>query len=535
MIRPNLLRRIELIAALLLSVTVLFLLFVRGTHAGGLWRDECGTVQLAQMPTTSDIIEYFDHQTFPPLVPLIVRLYVRLCGGSDAALRCFGFAAGAAFVCAAWFNARAVGQGVPLLSLALFGLSPTFLTWGTTVGGYGFGAVLIILAFAISAKLLLARTPSVILGAFIATLGSHQFVIGNLTLAVTIALSALLVAVTNREFKTTVIVATIIVCCILVGTLYLRIFSSGEWRVLLQQSGRLPDLWREFTGAYGASLLHTWVVRSCFIAAVIAGGWMLGKGGFRRVDSSESSVLPYALLVALLSPVAYLAALSLLGYRTHPWHYLLLLALLAVAIDTILALISRVYWLRVARLGCAILIAIAAAAPAWIAVHERQTNIDIVSKKVTELAKPTDLIVVAPWQYGISFNRYYHGGTPWITLPTMDDHQIHRYDLMLVKMMSPHPIDDVLERISQTLALGNRVWLVGGIRILEEGHPPLSLPPAPNDQFGWDDAAYSESWFEQLGAFVRTHSERGQTVPLGSIGPINNFEDVPLVVVNGWQ
>jgi len=208
---------------------------------------------------------------------------------------------------------------------------------------------------------------------------------------------------------------------------------------------------------------------------------------------------------------------------------------LAVAIDMILALIARVYWLRVARLGFAILIAIAAAAPAWIAVHERQTNIDIVSKKVTELAKPTDLIVVAPWQYGISFNRYYHGGTPWITLPTMDDHQIHRYDLMLVKMMSPHPIDDVLERISQTLALGNRVWLVGGIRILEERHAPLSLPPAPNDQFGWDDAAYSESWFEQLGAFVRAHSERGQTVPLGSIGPINNFEDVPLVVVNGWQ
>src|SRR5882724_10326638 len=112
----------------------------------------CGGMSVARcsshkMPTTSDIIEYFDHQTFPPLVPLIVRFYVRLCGGSDAALRCFGFAAGAAFVCAAWFNARAVGQGVPLLSLALFGLSPTFLTWGTTVGGYGFGAVLIILAF----------------------------------------------------------------------------------------------------------------------------------------------------------------------------------------------------------------------------------------------------------------------------------------------------------------------------------------------------------------------------------------------------
>src|SRR5439155_20435459 len=87
MIRPNLLRRIELIAALLLSVAVLFLLFVRGTHAGALWRDECGTVGLATMPTLSNVMEYFDHQTFPPLVPLIVRAYVAVFGGSDVALR----------------------------------------------------------------------------------------------------------------------------------------------------------------------------------------------------------------------------------------------------------------------------------------------------------------------------------------------------------------------------------------------------------------------------------------------------------------
>src|SRR5437763_17203246 len=106
MIRPNLLRRIELIAALLLSVTVLYLLFVRGTHAGGLWRDECGTVELAQMPTTSDIIKYFDDQTFSLLVPLIVRLYVRLCGVSDSGLRCFVFAVGVAFVCDVWFKMR---------------------------------------------------------------------------------------------------------------------------------------------------------------------------------------------------------------------------------------------------------------------------------------------------------------------------------------------------------------------------------------------------------------------------------------------
>jgi hypothetical protein len=533
--RLDFLKRAEWSVAALLSAIALFLLVVRATHAGALWRDECGTVQLAQMPTKSDIIENFDHQTFPPLVPLVVRMYIRFCGGSDAVLRCLGLAAGAAFVCAAWFNARAVGHGVPLLSLALFGLSPAFLTWGTTVGGYGFGAVFIVLTFTMSAKLLLARTPFVILGVFIATLGSHQFVISNLTLAVTIGLSALLVAIIHRAFKTVPIVVAIIVCSVLIGALYLKIFSSAEWRIVFQQSVHPSEVWRGFTGAYGTSPLLTWVFGGCFITAVIAAGWMLSKQGSRHLIGSESIVLPFALLVAVLSPVAYLAVLSLSGYRTKPWHYVLLLALLGATIDTISMLISRTPWLRVARLIGAILAAVAAATPAWIIVHERQTNIDIVSKKVAELARPADLIVVAPWQYGISFNRYYHCDTPWITLPTMDDHRIHRYDLMLAKMMSPHPIDDVLDKVSQTLVAGNRVWLVGGVRTLELGRAPLFLPPAPKDRFGWDSAAYSESWWEQVSGFVREHGEHGQNVSLPSSGPVNQIEDVPLVVVDGWQ
>ncbi len=535
MIRRDPLRRVELALALILSITVLFLLFVRGTYAGALWRDECGTVQLAQMPKISDVIEYFDHQTFPPLVPLIVRMYIRVSGGGDAALRCFGFAAGTAFVCAAWFNARAVGKGVPLLSLAVLGLNPTFLTWGTTVSGYGFGVVLIILAFAMSAKLLLAPAPPVMLGAFIAALGSCQFVIGNLTLAVTIALSALLVALVRRAVKTAVIFGAIALCCILIETLYLRIFSSGEWRIVLQQSCHLSDLWREFTRTYGASLLLTWVVRAFFISSVVAGGLVLGKHFLYGVDTDESTLLLFTLLVALLSPVAYFTALLLLGYHTHPWHYLLLLGLLSTAVDTLSSVLARAYWLGVARLGFAVLTAIAVAGSAWVAVHQRQTNIDIVSRKVSALAKPADLIVVAPWQFGISFHRYYNGKTPWVTLPSIDDHRIHRYDLMLAKMMSPHPIDDVLEKIRQTLAAGNRVWLVGGIKLPPDGRAPRSLPPPPNASVGWDNVAYSESWLEQLGVFVRTHSEHGQTVSLSPMGAINNFEDVPLIVVDGWQ
>ena len=95
--------------------------------------------------------------------------------------------------------------------------------------------------------------------------------------------------------------------------------------------------------------------------------------------------------------------------------------------------------------------------------------------------------------------------------------------------------EDVLEKVHQTLAAGNRVWFVGGIKLPPEGRAPRSLPPAPNAYAGWDNVAYSDSWMEQLGVFVRNHSEHGQTVTLPSTGAVNSFEDVPLVMVDGWQ
>ena len=145
------------------------------------------------------------------------------------------------------------------------------------------------------------------------------------------------------------------------------------------------------------------------------------------------------------------------------------------------------------------------------------------------------MIVLTPWQYAISFNRYYHGATPSMTLPAIVDLRVHRYDLFREKMLSDHPIDDVLENIRQTLASGNRVWIVGGIKLPPEGRAPRTLQPAPNANVGWDNVAYSDAWLEQLGAFVREHSEHGQSVTLSISQRINPFEDVALMVVDGWQ
>jgi hypothetical protein len=170
----------------------------------------------------------------------------------------------------------------------------------------------------------------------------------------------------------------------------------------------------------------------------------------------------------------------------------------------------------------------------WPKIIERQTSIDIVAHKLEESAAPADLIVVSPWQFGIPFSWYYHGATPWVTLPVISDHQIHRYDLFKAKMVSPRPIDDVANLIGATLRSGRHVWLVGGIKLPPDGEAALSLPPAPNSKFGWDNVAYMESWKQQMGVFVHAHALRGNWVSLAA-GTVNNLESVPLAVVQGWR
>src|SRR5437870_5449465 len=149
------LERAEWIVAVLLSATVLFLLIVRITHAGALWRDECDIVQLARMPRFNDMLANLHYTAFPVMFPAIVRAYTNALGASDIALRCFGLGVGVALVGTAWFQSRYLHGQVPLLLPALIGLNVNFLTLGTALRGYGLGSALIVLAFALTARLLL--------------------------------------------------------------------------------------------------------------------------------------------------------------------------------------------------------------------------------------------------------------------------------------------------------------------------------------------------------------------------------------------
>jgi hypothetical protein len=137
--KSPLFKRVEFYAALLITLLLVWLHLTRMTHAGGLWRDEAGAAQVALMPSVHELTQVFQHEAFPLLFPLTVRMYAAFAGAGDTAFRVFGLLAGLSIIAALWINSKLLFDGVPLLSLALLGLNASVLQWGDSLRGYEWG------------------------------------------------------------------------------------------------------------------------------------------------------------------------------------------------------------------------------------------------------------------------------------------------------------------------------------------------------------------------------------------------------------
>ena len=522
----DILKAVELLVAILLSAVVIVLLFIRATHAGALWRDEAATLQLAQLPTLGDVAANFQHEAFPLPFPLLIRTYVALFGASDAGLRWFGFVIGVAMVAVAWLNSRAINDRGPVLFLTLFGLNATFLVWGTSVRGYGLGCVLLLLTLGLAVKALSQPTITNAVAATLAAIGSLQIMVNAIPLIAAIAISAILVFISQRRFRPAIIVCICAALCALSFLPYLKSYLGADWNIVLKYPTAFVSLWEKFQLAeYPAWIFWCTGVPLVFIAT-ISRLWILR----REKSSAEAQRLLFLIAVGALSIFAYYAFLKFLSYATRPWYYLPLLCAVAGAIDLMGGILSRAQWLRIARLLVVIGALLLLPFTLWKSARERLTDIDIVAHKLEQECAPNDLIVLNPWSFAPSFYRYYHGSTPWITVPTMSEHRIHRYDLMKSKTMETDPLGDVRSAIQQTLQSQHRVWIVGGAQPRDPNMPRLG--PAPNPYFGW--AGYMAFWSMELGSFLNQHAASGE-VALEPMPDVNSEENVPLLVASGWR
>lgn len=533
---PARLRGIEVGLALVLSILVGIMAAIRLTHAGGLWRDECAVLQLATTPDLSAIFANYPHEAFPPPFAMLLRLWSVIFGTSDIALRLYGFVIAVLLIVSLWVVSTIVKAGAPLISLAGVGLSSTFLIWGTSVRGYGIGTVIILLAFGFIGRLVMEKPPGTAVAvAVVTSILSLQLIVQNIVLLLAIVVSATAVCLACRGSARAILIGAIGLVSLLGFIPYVRGYlNAKEWNVVVQSTAPSPSLPHRL-GEFFANMpgITAWAITFVMLGlVVIAARYLFTRGD---VPAGGRDAAFFFLLVLMTSVIGSEIFFHWLKYAPQPWYSLPLFSLSIAAFDFLLARAATGGWLRFARVVVSGLGAVGLVVLNLSVVLERQTNIDLVARTVAEKASPDDLIVVNPWQIGIPFNWYYKGQTPWVTLPQISDHRIHRYDLIKQKMMATAPLNDLLEMAAATLRSGHHLWIVGGANLSVSAKSPSALPPAPGSQFGWDNVAYTRSWSREFGWFLRQHAREGEQVQPGETFSINPLENAPLWDAEGWK
>jgi hypothetical protein len=526
--------RAEQFIGLAISALVVSMLVVRAIHAGALWRDECAALNLAAMPTWGELLENFRYESFPIAFFAIVRPFISIFGAGDHVLRCFGLLVGLAAVGAAWMMPRSRTYNAPLLILTLVGLNSTFLVWGTTVRGYGIGAVLAIAVVAAAARFVESPGWQPLSLFFVVTLLSVHVLYFNVAIAAATLLTALVVCLLRRR-RSAVLQLVVVGVLVAVSYLpYLMIFATTDWKVVMHSTVDPRWLWETFLAAFGEpnSVMPALWAELCIFSALAAGRRIMRLRHVSVPDAEWDLLFFGTVLLVLVIPI-FGGSLWLLKYAPQPWYYLSLVAAVAASLELIWQAFSKRAAVRLVRLALVTLAAGTLPFALWPKLLERQTSIDIIARMLQEKASPGDLIVVNPWFFGLSFNRYYTGTVPWLMVPNVSERRLQRNDLFKAKMMSPDPIGDVIFEMRRTMQAGNTVWLLGGAD-LPPSSGPLELPPAPQSQYGWSNDAYRLAWSQQLGAFTQKHSLNASVMSAPE-GRYNDAENPPVYVMSGWR
>ncbi len=513
------------------------------THAGALWRDEVNTAEFARMTSVGEIGAFLQYDGFPPLVALLVRGWIGVgWGGGDPGLRMFGFAVGLAYLGALWLASRSLRSPTPFYSLVLIGLNPIAVRAVDSIRPYGLGMVSTVATMALVWKAIESPSPRRFVTAGILAVLSVQCMYQNAFLLLGICVAGAAVSLRRADPRTAGAVVLVGVAAALSLLPYrASIAGAQSWNVVIQSPTSVTDLLSVLVQALspgGPVTALPW------LALAIVCGWAVlgalrsrsgsGQGGSGQ-GGARPSVALFSGAVVVASTAAFLVALGSTRLQTQPWYYVPLLAVLAPALDACAWAAATTNAWKIARVVAVVAVAAAMALPGWRQVSERRTNADIVASLVGKEAATGDLVLVSPWYYGVSFRRYYKGEAEWTTLPPLEDLRIHRYDLLKAAMARPNPIDPVLEKATEALKSGHRLWLVGVFPDPRDVEQPAALPPAPHPRSGWYCGPYIITWGRQVSFLLKSHVLQAEVLPTAAGRPVNPYENLPVVVVSGWR
>jgi len=529
-----LVRQLNLGTAFTLTALAALLHLVLLFQAGGLWRDEVNSVRFARMPSLATVFSSLRYDSYPVGSTLFFRLWA-LVAGTDQGFRVAGLLVGLAILAALWWNARILKPGIPLLSLILLAVNPVLLRYGDSVRPYGLGILFTVLAFGFFARLTAHPSARNFCWACLSAILSVQCLFQNALLVAVFCLAGVLVSLGRRRYFATLRLAGAGAIAALSLLPYLGpIRAAGEWAALTQTSAAHAVMWKILSDALSAQadfMLPLWC--GLCVLGLLAAVIFARPASAAPADGKDVLVFS-AIALAAAVPV-FLAFIRAMNLPTQVWYFLPLMAPCAACLDALFAPLLRTRIGRLAAPVAAIAVVILLTPRTWASLQLRATNVDLVASAITDQASPHDLIVVSPWYMGVSFARHYSAAARWTTLPPLEDHSIHRYDLLKLSMQLEDPIAPVLQAARDTLAAGNRLWYVGVLVAPPAGSAPPVLPPAPHGPQGWFSPPYNDAWMLRFGAFLAAHAGSVSAVPVEAPNPVSPLENVPLVVFSGWR
>ncbi len=522
--RPNSVSRFAGFVAILVTLACGFLHIIFGIHAGGLWRDEIGSLEIATMRTFSELWSNLAFESFPALFPLLLRAVAGV-SGTDHALRVFGVVIGLLILATLWLNARSFRIGFPLVALALIGGNAHMIRYGDSIRGYGIGIVFILLSLGAFWRLVESATAVNALIAGLCALLSVHALYYNSVLIFAVCLAAVAVGTRRRNFKLIVIVLSIgaIAACSLLP--YRPIVQRvHQWDFVWKVAFTPAHMWGRFSETLGSpvhALLWVWPV--LFLLALI-----VGVRAFWRAKTGLQDRDIFAFVSLIIGVAGYGVFLRVLDYQTQPWYYIALLAFSALCLEIIFAraLLARAIF-ALAFVGITFF-------PATRALHQRQTNMDLVAARLKGLATPEDFIIANPFPFGIPLHHYYHGATPIETVPPMSDLRTHRADQLVAQMKATEPLAPLWQKMEETLRNGHTIWLVGSVPFLGS-EPPLEVAPGASSSTGWSGGNFYRAWGEQTASFLQLHADQFERVRVPLSQPVMHYENVPLSSFRGWK
>jgi hypothetical protein len=506
-------------------------------HAGGLWRDEVVTCNVATASTIAEVWQSLKFDSFPALFHLLLRSWNFAVGGADSSLRIFGFVVGLFGLGALWIHARLMDYEFPMFSLVFIALHPGIIRFGDSMRAYGVGAAFVVLSSGLIWRMVnIPHRRRFLTGALVSVV-SVSCLYSNAVLLLGIGLAGIVVAFCRRSMPSAMMIAGIGFLSALSLLIYVPVLRQlSAMQMVIPQGLRIRETARGFIAALNS---NGTVIGACWIALLLVAAigmvWtVVGRGSGAEMDKRKDIVL-FAGLTIFIAIIGSFAWLKLVGIPLQLWHYLALMAVVATSLDVFFANLVAGNGYRVVRLIVVIALGGLAFTNATPSLKRRQTNIDLVALQLSKISAAGDFIIVNPWHTGATFSRYYHGNTPWTILPPLRDPTLQRLDLLKEKLGETAPIADVLERIASALKSGDRVWIVGEFPLLRPGELPPYLPPAPKTRWGWHYPPYTMAWAMQTEYFLQAHARQIESIPVPSVDPVSSRESGQLKVAIGWR